>query len=106
MTYSCTDFTDSILDALGIVVPEDDYDNPSAQADLALAAIAKLQGNETRLKAVPNDGVNIWNRRRRIAELAAHARSYALHGTAWALDVEHALREALQIIETLKTEGE
>jgi hypothetical protein len=40
MTYSCSDFTDSILEALGVTVPDADADNPSAQADLALAAIA------------------------------------------------------------------
>lgn len=45
MTYSCTDFVDSILDALGIQVPEADADNPAAQADLALAAIKKLKGS-------------------------------------------------------------
>lgn len=43
MTYSCTDFVDSIIDALGIVVPDDAQDDPSAQADLALAAIAALK---------------------------------------------------------------
>lgn len=43
MTYSCSDFTDTILDALGIQVPEEDSDSPSAQADLALAEIARLQ---------------------------------------------------------------
>src|SRR5262245_1357227 len=43
MTYSCTDFVDSILDALGVVVPDEDLDNPSAQADLALDVIAELK---------------------------------------------------------------
>jgi hypothetical protein len=53
MTYSCTDFTDSILDALKLdramvdhdkKHPEDDvFDNPSIQADLALAEIDRLQ---------------------------------------------------------------
>jgi hypothetical protein len=43
MGYSCTDFTDSILDALGITVPEDALDDPEAQADLALAEIKRLQ---------------------------------------------------------------
>lgn len=43
MTYSCTDFADSILDALHITVPDEDSDNPSAQADLALAEIERLQ---------------------------------------------------------------
>lgn len=39
MAYSCSDFVDTILDALGIVVPEESQDSPSDQADLALAAI-------------------------------------------------------------------
>jgi hypothetical protein len=43
MTYSCSDFTDSILDALKIEVPEEHYDNPSKQADLALAEIERLE---------------------------------------------------------------
>jgi hypothetical protein len=43
MTYSCSDFTDDILDKLGIVVPEADRDNPAAQAGLALAEIIRLQ---------------------------------------------------------------
>ena len=47
MTYSCTDFVDTILDALNIKVPDEDSDNPSAQADLALAAIDKLRTNAT-----------------------------------------------------------
>lgn len=49
MTYSCSDFTDSILNALGIDVPDESADSPSDQADLALAAIAalKVRGNVT-----------------------------------------------------------
>lgn len=43
MTYSCTDFVDTILDALKIVVPEEAQDDPSAQAALALDAIAGLK---------------------------------------------------------------
>jgi hypothetical protein len=43
LTYSCTDFTDDILNALEVDVPEEDYDNPSKQADLALAEIERLQ---------------------------------------------------------------
>lgn len=43
MTYSCTDFVDTILDALKIVVPEEAQDDPSAQADLASAAIEGLK---------------------------------------------------------------
>lgn len=47
MTYSCTDFVDSILDALDIVVPDDAHDDPSAQADLALEAIRALKSEAT-----------------------------------------------------------
>lgn len=43
MTYSCTDFTDDILDALHVNVPEEDLDNTIAQADLAVEAIRSLQ---------------------------------------------------------------
>lgn len=43
MSYSCTDFTDSILDALAIELDHDELDDPSAQADYALAEIARLQ---------------------------------------------------------------
>lgn len=43
MSYSCTDFVDSILDALHIEVPEEAWDNPSAQADLALSEIERLR---------------------------------------------------------------
>lgn len=42
MSYSCTDFTDTILDALGIEVPEVSWDSPSDQADAALAVIEAL----------------------------------------------------------------
>jgi len=48
MSYSCSDFTDDILEALQITVPEKDYESPSAQADLALAEIERLQRNDTR----------------------------------------------------------
>ena len=46
MTYSCTDFTDSILDALDIVVPDEAQDHPDMQADLAIAEIERLQALE------------------------------------------------------------
>jgi hypothetical protein len=41
--YSCSDFTDDILNALKIDVPEEAYDSPWAQADLALSAIDAMQ---------------------------------------------------------------
>jgi hypothetical protein len=43
MSYSCSDFTDSILEALKIEVPEEAADSPSDQADLALVEIERLQ---------------------------------------------------------------
>lgn len=43
MSYSCCDFVDTILDALGIVVPEESQESPSDQADLALGAIERLR---------------------------------------------------------------
>lgn len=42
MGYSCADFVDTILDALNIELPEEAYDDPGSQADLALSAIARL----------------------------------------------------------------
>lgn len=43
MAYSCSDFTDDILNALGIEVPEDLREYPQAQAELALTEIARLR---------------------------------------------------------------
>ncbi|SHH04794.1 hypothetical protein [Bradyrhizobium erythrophlei] len=43
MTYSCVDFTDNILNALGITVPEEHRDNTEHQADLACSEIWRLQ---------------------------------------------------------------
>lgn len=42
MTYSCTDFTESVLNALNIIVPDEAMDNPEAQADLALGEIDRM----------------------------------------------------------------
>jgi hypothetical protein len=54
MSYSCVDFTDSILVALGILnVPEEARDAPDMQADLALAEIRRLQAIEKAHKASP-----------------------------------------------------
>lgn len=43
MSYSCSDFTNTILDALNIEVPWKSYDSPSDQADLALEAIKQMK---------------------------------------------------------------
>lgn len=50
MSYTCTDFTDSILDALEIRVPAKWNESPSDQADLALAEIQRLQNIEALLR--------------------------------------------------------
>lgn len=43
MAYSCSDFTDDILEALGVDVPDDALNDPSVQADLAMAKIEEMQ---------------------------------------------------------------
>jgi hypothetical protein len=43
VTYTSADFTDTILEVLGVDVPEKSHANPSGQADLALAKIDRLQ---------------------------------------------------------------
>lgn len=43
MSYSCTDFVDTILEALQVNVPDEDNDSPSAQADLALKKIKQCR---------------------------------------------------------------
>lgn len=43
MTYSCSDFTDDIINSLNLVIPDESDDNPSDQADLAMAEIERLQ---------------------------------------------------------------
>ncbi len=77
MTYSCTDFTDTILDALEIELEPDEYDNPGAQADLAVAEIERLQRfykGVTHAVAVLNDTFNEQRFLNRIALLCKQAR--------------------------------
>lgn len=50
MSYTCTDFTDSILDALDIELDDDELDSPSDQADKALVEIDRLQKAEKALR--------------------------------------------------------
>ncbi len=52
MTYSCVDFTDDILKALNIEVPERSWDNPYDQANLSLGAIYRLKAIETAAKSL------------------------------------------------------
>lgn len=56
MSYSCTDFTDSILNALGIEVPQELWDNPEGQAQLAIAEINRLQALEEPRKLAEANG--------------------------------------------------
>lgn len=58
MTYSCTDFTDSILDALEIVVPEHSQDRPEDQAELAMVEIKRMKD----LIADQKAAIKIWSR--------------------------------------------
>lgn len=44
MSYSCSDFTDSIIDALGVDIPDESQDSPSDQADICLEEIGALIG--------------------------------------------------------------
>ncbi len=61
MTYSCSDFVDTILDALN--VPDDAYDpeSPSEQADAALAIIDRMQQDNKALLA-PLQALVAWGR--------------------------------------------
>lgn len=52
MTYSCSDFTDTILDALNIRVPDESLDSPSDQADLCLDVIARMERIEKAARGV------------------------------------------------------
>lgn len=54
MSYSCSDFTDTVLDVPGITVPDDMRDSPSDQADLAIAEITRLQAAATASAAAPD----------------------------------------------------
>lgn len=42
MSYSCVDFTDSIIEALNLTIPISASDTPSDQADIAVAEIERL----------------------------------------------------------------
>ena len=84
MTYSCTDFTDTVLDALKIVVPEEDYDDPSAQADLVLGKLAAMQ---RRIDVIPDLLAALKEAEREIHNPGA--------GNASGVDVAEMVRAAL-----------
>jgi rhodanese-related sulfurtransferase len=46
MTYSCTDMADDLLNALNVTIPDEADDNPSMQADIAMAEIERLQAGQ------------------------------------------------------------
>ncbi|MGY3482255.1 hypothetical protein ACVW1C_000138 [Bradyrhizobium sp. USDA 4011] len=76
MTYTCTDFTDSILDALNVDVPDEDSDSPSAQADLALAEIERLQKRDAQLTLLETPPASRLERVRLAAQLIRTARNH------------------------------
>ncbi|WP_189521368.1 hypothetical protein [Mesorhizobium sp. M1B.F.Ca.ET.045.04.1.1] len=63
MTYSCCDFTESILEILGIHVPGELSDDPAEQAEAAVHAIRALKHDRARLIELghePADGSYEW----------------------------------------------
>jgi hypothetical protein len=63
MAYSCTDFTDSILEALGINVPVEFNNDTAEQAEAAIAEIRALQRDRADLKelgAPINESTHEW----------------------------------------------
>lgn len=75
MTYSCSDFTDSIIDALNIEVPDESSDSPSDQADLALAEIDRLQNIERTFSHI-QDPASRLQRVQAAARLIREARNH------------------------------
>ena len=61
MSYSCSDFTDDILTALHIDVPEEDCDSPSKQADMALDKIQAFRDLAIGLRDFDVDGIARMN---------------------------------------------
>ncbi len=55
MTYSCSDFTDSILERLKIDVPPACAESPEDQARFAIAAIDKIDADRATLLAALKD---------------------------------------------------
>jgi hypothetical protein len=76
MTYSCTDFADSILEALAVNVPDESLDSPSDQADLALAEIKRLQNRDKELKLIETTPANRLERVRLAIRLIRTARNH------------------------------
>lgn len=62
MSYSCSDFVDSILLSLKIDLTDDEKDDPAAQATKALAAIADLEKRTRIARALLGDLID-WDTR-------------------------------------------
>lgn len=43
MSFSCADFADAIIEALGVTIPTESADNPSDQARICIDAITDLK---------------------------------------------------------------
>ena len=43
MGYSCSDFTDDVIDTLAIDIPDESWDCPEDQADLVIGRIREMQ---------------------------------------------------------------
>jgi len=52
VTYSCSDFVDSIIDALGAHIPQRCQESPSDQADICLDIIDHMEQSNKALLAV------------------------------------------------------
>lgn len=59
MSFSCVDFTDEVLSALEVEVPEQNLDDPAGQCALALAEIKRLQDLEA-ARQLADDNGGIW----------------------------------------------
>jgi hypothetical protein len=76
MTYSVCDFVDSILDALGIQTTDENRDDPAAQANLALAEIARLQQRAQALTLMETPLANRLHRVQMAVSLIRTARNH------------------------------
>jgi hypothetical protein len=83
MSYSCTYFTDTIIDALGVEIPERSYESPSDQADLCLEEIERLKAFEDVAHELIYGGGTVESLRRSIAlartAYGLHCEKYVVH---------------------------
>jgi hypothetical protein len=66
MGYSCSDFVDSVLDALGIELPDEAMDDPAWQARLTVARICLMADVLSKCRTLLSDegrvksGATLW----------------------------------------------